>query len=59
MFGTLFKRAIFTAAFTAMAWQVTAADSHTSKATYITDFESGKVLFAKDEEVLDEASLHG
>ena len=40
------------AAFTAMAWHATAAEILTpAKQAYITDFESGKVLFAKDAEV--------
>ena len=45
-------RVIVTAAFTAMAWHATAAEILTpAKQAYITDFESGKVLFAKDAEV--------
>ena len=52
MFGTFFKRVIVTAAFTAMAWHANAAEILTpAKQAYITDFESGKVLFAKDAEV--------
>ena len=43
---------IVTAAFTSMAWQATAAEILTpAKQAYITDFESGKVLFAKNAEV--------
>ena len=45
-------RVIVTAAFAAIAWQATAAEILTpAKQAYITDFESGKVLFAKDAEV--------
>ena len=52
MFGTFFKRVIVTAAFTAIAWHANAAEILTpAKQAYITDFESGKVLFAKDAEV--------
>ena len=53
MFGKFFIQVIFTAAFTAMAWHASAAEILTpAKQAYITDFESGKVLFAKDSEVL-------
>jgi len=52
VFGTFFIRVIVTAAFTAIAWHATAAEILTpAKQAYITDFESGKVLFAKDAEV--------
>ena len=52
MFGTIFIRVIFTLAFTGMAWHATAAEILTSaRQAYITDFESGKVLFAKNAEV--------
>ncbi len=51
MFGTFFIRVIVTVAFTGMAWHVTAAEILTpAKQAYITDFESGKVLFAKNAE---------
>ena len=43
---------IFIVAFTGMAWHATAAEILTSaKQAHITDFESGKVLFAKNAEV--------
>ena len=43
-----------------MAWQATAAEILTpAKQAYITDFESGKVLFAKECRGADEASFHG
>ena len=52
MFGTIFIRVIFTVAFTGMAWHAIAAEILTSaKQAHITDFESGKVLFAKNAEV--------
>ncbi len=52
MFGSFFIQIIVTAAFTAMAWHATAAEILTpAKQAYITDFESGKVLFAKNAEV--------
>ena len=52
MFGTIFIRVIFTVAFTGMAWHATAAEILTSaKQAHIIDFESGKVLFAKNAEV--------
>ena len=47
-----FIRVIVTATFTAVAWDANAAEILTpAKQAYITDFESGKVLFAKDAEV--------
>ena len=53
MFGKFFIRVIVTATFTATAWHANAAEILTpAKQAYITDFESGKVLFAKDSEVL-------
>ena len=43
---------MFAVAFISMAWHATAAEILTpAKQAYITDFESGKVLFAKDAEV--------
>jgi D-alanyl-D-alanine carboxypeptidase (penicillin-binding protein 5/6) len=43
---------VFAVAFIGMAWHATAAEILTpAKQAYITDFESGKVLFAKDAEV--------
>ena len=52
MFGTFFIRIIVTFAFTITAWYATAAEILTpAKQAYITDFESGKVLFAKDAEL--------
>lgn len=43
---------MFAVTFTGMAWHATAAEILTpAKQAYITDFESGKVLFAKDAEV--------
>ena len=43
---------MFAVAFIGMAWHATAAEILTpAKQAYITDFESGKVLFAKDAEV--------
>ena len=52
MVGTNLIRVIFIVAFTGMAWHATAAEILTSaKQAYITDFESGKVLFAKNAEV--------
>jgi D-alanyl-D-alanine carboxypeptidase (penicillin-binding protein 5/6) len=52
VFGTFFIRVIVTAALTAMALHANAAEILTpAKQAYITDFESGKVLFAKDAEV--------
>ena len=52
MFGTTFIRVIFTVALTGMAWHATAAEILTSaKQAHIVDFESGKVLFAKNAEV--------
>jgi D-alanyl-D-alanine carboxypeptidase (penicillin-binding protein 5/6) len=52
VFGTIFIRVIFSVAFTVMAWHATAAEILTSaKQAYITDFESGKMLFAKNAEV--------
>ena len=51
MFGTFFIRVLATVAITGMAWHATAAEILTSaKQAYITDFESGKVLFAKNAE---------
>ena len=45
-------RVVFAVAFIGMAWHATAAEILTpAKQAYITDFESGKVLFAKDAEV--------
>ena len=52
MFGTIFMQVIFIVALTGMAWHATAAEILTSaKQAHITDFESGKVLFAKNAEV--------
>ena len=52
MIGRFFKRVVFAVAFIGMAWHATAAEILTpAKQAYITDFESGKVLFAKDAEV--------
>ena len=52
MFGTILIRVIFTVAFTGMAWHATAAEILTSaKQAHIIDFESGKVLFAKNAEM--------
>ena len=43
---------MFAVAFIGMAWHATAAEILTpAKQAYITDFESGKVLFSKDAEV--------
>ena len=45
-------RVMFAVALIGMAWHATAAEILTpAKQAYITDFESGKVLFAKDAEV--------
>ena len=47
-----FNGVILTAVFTVIAWHATAAEILTpAKQAYITDFESGKVLFAKNAEV--------
>lgn len=52
MIGRFFTRVVFGAAFIGMAWHATAAEILTpAKQAHITDFESGKVLFAKDAEV--------
>ncbi len=52
MIGRFFIRVVFVVAFIGMAWHATAAEILTpAKQAYITDFESGKVLFAKDAEV--------
>ena len=52
MIGRFFIRVVFAVAFIGMAWPATAAEILTpAKQAYITDFESGKVLFAKDAEV--------
>ncbi|MGB2241130.1 MAG: D-alanyl-D-alanine carboxypeptidase family protein [Candidatus Puniceispirillaceae bacterium] len=52
MIGRFFIRVVFAVAFISMAWHATAAEILTpAKQAYITDFESGKVLFAKDAEV--------
>ena len=52
MFGSFFTKVMVTAAFTTMAWHASAAEIITpAKQAYITDFESGKVLFAKNAEV--------
>ena len=52
MFGMFFNGVILTAVFTVIAWHATAAEILTpAKQAYITDFESGKVLFAKNAEV--------
>ena len=52
MIKRFFIQAVFTVAFTCIAWHATAAEILTpAKQAYITDFESGKVLFAKDAEV--------
>jgi len=49
VFGTFFIRVIAAAALTGMTWPAIAAEILTpAKQAYITDFESGKVLFAKD-----------
>jgi D-alanyl-D-alanine carboxypeptidase (penicillin-binding protein 5/6) len=49
VFGTCFIRVLATVAITGMAWHATAAEILTpAKQAYITDFESGKVLFAKN-----------
>jgi len=49
VFGTFFIRVIVAAALTGMTWPAIAAEILTpAKQAYITDFESGKVLFAKD-----------
>lgn len=49
MFGTFFIRVIVAAALAGMTWPAIAAEILTpAKQAYITDFESGKVLFAKD-----------
>ena len=50
--GRFFRRVVFAVAFIGMAWHATAAEILTpAKQAYITDFESGKVLFAKDAEM--------
>jgi len=50
--GRFFRRVVFAVAFIGMAWHAAAAEILTpAKQAYITDFESGKVLFAKDAEV--------
>ena len=52
MIGRFFIRGVFVVAFIGMAWHATAVELLTpAKQAYITDFESGKVLFAKDAEV--------
>ena len=52
MFGMFFNGVILTTVFTVIAWHATAAEILTpAKQAYITDFESGKVLFAKNAEV--------
>ena len=52
MIGRFFIRVVFAVAFIGMAWHASAAEILTpAKQAYITDFESGKVLFAKDAEV--------
>ena len=52
MFRAFFIRMIITATFTGMAWHAIGAEILTpAKHAYITDFESGKVLFTKAEEV--------
>ena len=52
MFGAFFIRVIVTAAFTVVVGYATAAEILTpAKQAHITDFESGKVLFAKNSEV--------
>ena len=52
MIGRFFIRVVFAVTFIGMAWPATAAEILTpAKQAYITDFESGKVLFAKDAEV--------
>ena len=51
MFGTCFIRVLAAVAITGMAWHASAAEILTpAKQAYITDFESGKVLFAKNAE---------
>ena len=51
MFGTCFIRVLATVAITGMTWHATAAEILTpAKQAYITDFDSGKVLFAKNAE---------
>ena len=52
MFRTFFVTAIVTVGLANMAWHATAAEILTpAKQAHITDFESGKVLFAKNAEV--------
>ena len=52
MIGRFFIRIVLAVALIGMAWHATAAEILTpAKQAYITDFESGKVLFAKDAEV--------
>ena len=52
MIGRFFIRVVSAVAFIGMAWHASAAEILTpAKQAYITDFESGKVLFAKDAEV--------
>ncbi len=52
MIVRFFIRVVFAVVFIGMAWHATAAEILTpAKQAYITDFESGKVLFAKDAEV--------
>ena len=49
MVGTFFIRVIVTVACIGIPWHAMAAEILTpAKQAYITDFESGKVLFAKD-----------
>ena len=51
MFGTFFIRVMITVACTGITWHAIAAEILTpAKQAYITDFESGKVLFAKNAE---------
>ncbi|MDB2513082.1 D-alanyl-D-alanine carboxypeptidase [Alphaproteobacteria bacterium] len=51
MIGKFLKRLVCLAAVTSFAWSASAAEILTpARYVYITDFESGKVLFAKDAE---------
>ena len=51
MIGKFLKRFVCLAAVTSFAWSASAAEILTpARYVYITDFESGKVLFAKDAE---------
>ena len=51
MIGRFFVQIVLAVALFSMAWHATAAEILTpAKQAYVTDFESGKVLFAKDAE---------